>query len=199
MRSRRDRAETVIRLLAAGAGTVLAHFVDYAALFPDRAARSRVLATTGHGYWHLAVLAAMAAGLAAAALVVARGASSGLWPDADRAAPGFRAADVIVVQAGVFAGIELLERVSAGLSPAVLLHEPAFRLGLVLQVVVGAAVALALALLHRAGSCVGAALGRARARRSRTRRPPWRLIDAGGSFRATLLGPSHQRAPPLAA
>src|SRR5262249_42709420 len=150
MHLRRDRVETTIRLLAAGAGTVLAHTVDYAALFPDRGARSRVLAATGHGYWHLAVLAAMAAGLAAAALVVARGASNAMHHEPEPHGNGFRLLDVVVMQVGVFAGIELLERVSAGLSPAVLFHERAFRLGIGLQVVVGVVVAVALMVLHRA-------------------------------------------------
>jgi hypothetical protein len=199
MHLRRDRVETTIRLLAAGAGTVLAHTVDYAALFPDRGARSRVLAATGHGYWHLAVLAAMAAGLAAAALVVARGASHAVRHEPEAHGDGFRLLDVIIVQVGVFAGIELLERVSAGLSPTVLLHERVFRLGIAMQVVVGIAVAVALAVLHRAGRCVGEAIARARLSPNVPPATTWPSPALTGAPRTAARRARRQRGPPLLA
>jgi hypothetical protein len=199
MRLRRDRVEMTIRLLAAGAGTVLAHAVDYAALYRAPGTRRRVLAATGHGYWHLAVLAAVAAGLAAAALVVGRAASSAMHHEPEPHGDRFRLLDVVVVQVGVFAGIELLERVSAGLSPAVLLHERAFRLGVALQVAVGALVAVALTVLHRAGRRVGAAMGRGR-RRARVRSAAtWPAPASSGGPRPAVLRARRQRAPPLPA
>src|SRR4051794_24588136 len=146
---RRHRVETWMRLLAAGGGVVLAHTLDYAALFPDPGARARVLAATGHGYWHLAVLAAASAGLAAAVLAVGRGAASALHPDGAASGASVRAIDVILVQVGVFAGLELLERVAAGVPPTVLLHERTVAFGVLLQVVVGTVVAVALGVLHR--------------------------------------------------
>src|SRR5438067_1552156 len=111
---RRLGVETAVLLLAAGAGTVLAHSIDYAAVFPRRAARTHALLATGHGYWHLAVLAGTAAGLAAAALAVARGGAAALAQrPGDRCGSadgtgGYRALDVVVVQVGAFAGLELL-------------------------------------------------------------------------------------------
>jgi hypothetical protein len=178
---------------------VLAHTVDYAALFPDRGARSRVLAATGHGYWHLAVLAAMAAGLAAAALVVARGASNAMHHEPEPHGNGFRLLDVVVMQVGVFAGIELLERVSAGLAPTVLLHERAFRLGIALQVVVGVVVAVALMVLHRAGRRVGEAILRARRRHQVRPKATWPAPLLIAAATAWDHRARRQRAPPLPA
>src|SRR5207248_3537738 len=125
-----------------------------------------------HGYWHLAMLAATAAGLAAGVLAVACGAATALHRDAPARAP-VRATDVIVTQVGVFAGLELLERVAAGLSPTVLLHERAVAFGVLLQVVVGAVVAAALAALHRAAHHAAVLLGRHPRRRPVSSRP-WR-------------------------
>jgi len=119
----------IVPLLAAVAGVVLAHALDYALVFPQDAARDGHLQATGHAYWPVAVGAAAAAGALALVAAAARGARRGVAFRADIRVGwllGFQVAAFVVMEAG--------ERAVVGLPPTVLLHSPEFWLGLALQV-----------------------------------------------------------------
>ncbi|MGH9225504.1 MAG: hypothetical protein ACRD2W_17355, partial [Acidimicrobiales bacterium] len=57
----------MVPALAAVAGVVAAHLVDYAVLFPQAGARADHLAATGHSYWPAAAAVAVGAGIVALA------------------------------------------------------------------------------------------------------------------------------------
>src|SRR3954447_5147848 len=57
-------------------GVVLAHLAGYMVVFPEGSQRAQALAATGHGYWHLAALAAVAAGACSVVAAVGRGMAS---------------------------------------------------------------------------------------------------------------------------
>ena len=183
--------------LAGVAGVVVAHTVADLVAFPDAGHRAEHLQSTGHGYWPAAVGLALVAALAVVSVAVVRGARRGLsgferrsrsrsWPA--------ELAYLIVWQLGLYTALELAERVGMGQSPAVLLHERQFALGLAAQVVVAAAALLLL---------VGVELGAERAA-ARWRSPRVRVHGRSVAFpivhevvrRSVVLGPGGARAPP---
>lgn len=128
----------MVAALAAVAGVVVAHAVDYAAVFPQSAHRATRLQATGHAYWPLAAAAALAAGAVAVLLAAGRGA---VRAAAGRAGPERAAGGpawvnlpwLLVWQAAAFTVMEAGERVAAGVPPSVLLHGPELWVGLALQ------------------------------------------------------------------
>ena len=138
----RIRASRLV-LLTGIAGVVLAHTIDYLALFPHGQARAHELQATGHAYWPAAVLLGAVAGASALALAMARGLRSGLFGAGPIAGP-VRLGRLASCQLVLFVALESAERAAVGVSPYVLLQSPEFWLGLALQVVVAAAVVLLL-------------------------------------------------------
>src|SRR5215210_2655724 len=162
----RARATTrrLILWLSAVAGVVATHTLDYTAVIGDAGERAEHLHATGHGYWtHAVALATSGAVLVvvAAAWCGARGARD---PEDAGEAAIVRFLPLALAQVGLFAGMEVAERVLSGAGIAELAHGPLFAVGLLLQLVVAALAALLLGL-------VAAGAGRIASRIRRVRRP----------------------------
>lgn len=120
----------IIPLLAAVAGVVVAHGLDYLVLFPQAGARADHLQATGHAYWPVAVGAAAATGALALMAVAALGARRG----AGAVRTDLKMGWLLALQILAFVAMEAGERAVVGLPPTVLLHSAEFWLGLLLQV-----------------------------------------------------------------
>jgi hypothetical protein len=175
------------------AGVVAAHTASYALVHPDPHARAVTLHLSGHGYWDLAVAAAVVFGVASVlgrttgAFLSSRTASGeptslrSLW------------ARLALAQVGFFLVAEVVERILSGTLGAIV-SEWAVWLGLPVLL----AIALLGALVLRVAERAGVAIAR------RTRRPhshatavayPVAMISA---VRSTLLDRGRRtRAPPL--
>jgi hypothetical protein len=187
----------IVPALAAVAGVVVAHVVDYLVVFPNGGQRADALATTGHAYWPVAVAAALAAGAVALMLSAARGVRRG---GASRS--GVRASGgaglltfgwLLGWQVVAFVAMETGERAAAGLPPSVLLHSATFWLGLVLQVPVAW---LARRLLHavEGAACrLATRLNRRPARRPQSTPFPGRVVPLRT---LVFLGGPGPRGPP---
>ena len=164
------RVRRLVLVLAAVAGVVAAHGLEYTAAHLDPTSRSHHLHVTGPGYWPGAVRLAIAA--AVLALGVAAGA--GLRRGLDRSgaqggrgvagggasgSPVLRMAPLALVQVALFGGMEVLERVVAGADLGELVRTPWFAAGLALQVLVAA---VAVAVLRLIGAGAERLVGRAR-------------------------------------
>jgi hypothetical protein len=184
---------TAVPALAAVAGVVVAHAVDYVVVYPEANERAAQLHATGHTYWSVAVVAAVAA--AVVAMLVAA------WWGGRRArgAPRARSevtslAWVLAWQVAAFAVMEAGERATAGLSPSALLSSRAFWFGLVLQL----PVAWLATRLLRATEYVAFRL------LSRLRPPAWSFVRHLPAPRrvapltAAVAARPRPRAPPLA-
>jgi hypothetical protein len=183
---------------AAVAGAAVAHTLIYLVKVPDTRARAAVLAATGHGYWSVAVAAAIVFGLVAAGATVARHFRHGAGAAAQPALPdrvdqlGLRLA---LLQSAIFVVQEGLERLAAGAAVGTLAATPSLLLtGIAVQVLVALGVAAVLAGLGRAAEAVGRALraaGPPATGAVLVRRP------AGAVRRSRLSGgPAAIRAPP---
>lgn len=181
----------MIPALAAVAGVVVAHAVDYLVLFPSSGARDAYLHATGHGYWWVAVAAATAA--AASAVVLVAGSA---FRRAARGAGGardVRLGSLLVWQMAAFVALEATERGLSGLAPGSVVHGRELWLGLLLQLPVAALVVW----LLRGVDCAAAAVA------TRLRRPslrPRRALPAprpaGLAPRVLHLATASPRGPP---
>lgn len=175
-------------VLAAVAGVVVAHVVDYMVLFPHAGQRIGHLDATGHAYWPVAVSAAAGAAAVALLLAGARGALR-----LEGATVGFRG--LVLWQAGAFALMEVSERLVAGIDVSTLLHSPEIWFGLLLQLPVAWLVTRVLGAVERVAARI------VRSVRATRRRPPARLprpAGALGAMRSAVVARSSRpRAPPL--
>ena len=185
----------MVPALAAVAGVVVAHIVDYAVLFPQAGARADHLAATGHSYWPAAVAVALAGGIMAVGLAAGRGAARavrGALPSAPRRGLAW----LLLCQGTAFAVLEVGERGLAGLPPSIVLHSPEFWFGLALQLPVAWLAIRLLAAVERTAFSLVAA------RRPRPLRP-LRILRPSASVAAphpvAVASPARPRAPPLAA
>ena len=126
-------------------GVVLAHLLAYFAVAPDAHHRAELLEATGHGSWTLAIAVALGSLVAAfggLALRVARHADY---------APSWIGSFVrlSVLQVAGFTGLELVERALIHGAPAEVFVEPAFGIGVVLQVVAAAVAATLMVVFAR--------------------------------------------------
>jgi len=183
---------------AAVAGAALGHTLLYLVAVPDTQARTTVLAETGHGYWTVAVAAAIVLGLLSLAGTAARHLLAGLGhprAPAGHGDLGPRAWRLAFLQVGIFTVQEAVERLAAGGPPSLLEPHAVLLEGVLVQVLVALGVAAVLHLLGRAAEAVGRALRR-RAAHSRhldlVRRPD---LPARASRRPGAS--AHIRAPPL--
>lgn len=154
-----DLLLTRLRLLGlALAGAVCAHTLTYAVSYPDRMARQSVLQVTGHAYWHAAVAAGVV-GVVWFALHHAAGhllAGRHRRPFSHDVRLTFVA--LAALQLATFAGMEVLERAAKGISLATLLDQRLLVIGLGMQLLVAAALALGSYVLARGAHAVGRAL-----------------------------------------
>ena len=158
------RLRLLLPVAAAIAGQAVAHSLDYLLVFPDGAERARHLHATGHAYWPWAALVATGAGVVAVGLVARR--AAGTLEGGRNWAHPLRASVHLAWQAGcqlgIFAVMEVLERMVTGTPLVSLLHAPELWLGLALQVLLAAVCVAVLAFVERLVGRVAAALRRRR-------------------------------------
>jgi hypothetical protein len=185
-------------LLLAGValgGVVAGHTVAYIVAIPLAATRHAVLAETGHVYWPVAALAALAASLCAAGSVAlrhARAVAGGRALGAD--VSGWLAPRLAAVQILLYVATEATERVVAGVPLADLLHRGLLLWGLLAQLLVALLASVLLGWLARAAELVGRLL----ARPPRPRRAVGRLPHPVDEVvaRTPRPGPRTARGPP---
>jgi hypothetical protein len=154
----------VLAMAWALVGVLGGHLLTYAILFPDAHVHDRVLDESGHGWTSLLGPAL----LTSVAIAIALGVLGGLDRGRTR---GVRFTTLFLLQAGLFAGIELAERLaSSGLSVASLQHHLIDH-GLAAILLIGTLVQIVTAWFGSTVSRVVAAV----ARRLRTAPPRRRL------------------------
>jgi hypothetical protein len=163
------KADRARLLVVAAAGIVIAHAADYALAYPDPVRRGHELAATGHGYWPVAVVAAVVCGGVGLALAARRG-----WRGEHSATPlVVTATQLAAGQVALFAVVESVERLAVGAHPFAFLASVPFAIGVVLQVAVAVAAAVVLRSVEEGAHRVAAAVRRRR--RANTGTPAWRL------------------------
>ena len=185
---------------AAVAGAAVGHTLLYLVAVPDTQARTAVLAATGHGYWSVAVAAAIVLGLLSLATVAGRHLLTGLGRARSPADPdlGALAGRLALLQSGIFVVQEVLERLAAGAPLSGLVEQRGMLLnGVLVQVLVAFGVAAVLHLLGRAAEAVGRALRRPGTCRARRVPVHWPALPARASRRPGAT--AAIRAPPLPA
>lgn len=144
-----------------GVGLLTAHGLAYQVVTPDSGERSRLLAETGHSYLSESTL------FVSLCLTVGLFALVGAILSAARRGPALRApAWFALFPVAGFVVLEHVERLQhAGAFPLDLLTEPAFLVGLALQVPFAAAILLLVRALLGAVATLGDALAESRPRR----------------------------------
>jgi hypothetical protein len=175
---------------------VLAHELAYRLAVPDEHARALVLARSGHAYWLLAVKAAVILGLSGAGAFFVRL----VRPAATRSGSVESYTRILVplaaLQAVVFTGTEIAERLTVGSPVGTLFQHHLFVLGLAVQFLVACAGALVLHALARSARAVAELLARRWAPAARTLSLGH---HRGRAFRPALAlaGAAGPRSPPL--
>lgn len=191
------RARRCITLAAGVTGVVAAHVLAYILAFSDPRQRAHVLSSTGHGYWSVAVWAAVLAAAVVVAATVARGAVRGTSRSGGaggRIVPGV--GTLAGAQVAMFAGVEVIERLAAGAPLSELVHGHEFLIGLGLQLVLAVVLVVALGAVERFSARVAGAF-------TRTRRVPRGRVayptQASADARPVLVDRPRSRAPPSVA
>jgi hypothetical protein len=178
-------------------GVVAGHAIAYLAAIPSHATRHDVLAETGHGYWAVAVVVALAASLLATGSVAVRHARAGAaGRTCRRDLSRWLAPRLAAVQLLLYLVAEATERVVAGVPLAELLHEGLLPWGLLAQLVVALLLTLLLGWLARAAELVGRLLAGPPRPARPVRRLPRPVFDeaVGG---AIVPSPLTARGPPF--
>lgn len=125
-----------IVFLVAVPGTAAGHMAGYLVAHRDAAERAQTLSSSGHGYWDAAVSIAL---IGACAALLGELGIGYLRGRAGASHPGFKGTWLALAasQSGLFAGVEILERVLSG-SGVEVLSEPAVWIGIPVQVVFAA-------------------------------------------------------------
>jgi len=184
-------------VLAAGAGAVLAHALDYLVVFPRAAARDGHLAATGHAYWPAAAGAAAIAAVLVLVAVAAAGAARARgrrW--GGRGGADLPVSGLLCLQVVAFVAMEALERALVGLAPTVLLHRPEFWLGLALQLPVAWAARRLLGAVDGVAHRVAAGLARRPELPRRPARRAWRPSASRPPLSRRTACPGGPRGPP---
>jgi hypothetical protein len=177
-------------------GTEVAHAIAYRLAYPEAAIRFRVLAQTGHGYFELMPVGL---GLLAAVLVI------GFVTDVVAVARGRRGCSVpawafMLIPPLAYAIQECTERWMFGSdAPWLVVFQPSFHYGMLLQIPVALVTLLVAWLLLRVSASLGTALlERFQMRMRRVRRSLQRILDEARLPHACLgtLGRST-RGPPV--
>jgi hypothetical protein len=181
--------------LAVG-GVLLGHAISYAVVAPHAHDRAEVLASTGHAYLGFANDVGLVLGLAGLAMV---------FLERLTRAPGGRpvgfaevATRLLAFQMAAFGGMEVLERLSAGVSPLDLLHGGVLPVGLAVQALVALATALTIRWLLRAAERFAAVLATAAPLPTPTTGgvvlvPPAPTPARGGGLPFSIRGPPPTR------
>jgi hypothetical protein len=186
---------------AAIAAAVGGHALTYLLTVPAAQARALLLAESGHGYWPTAVAAALVLGLVSLASTAARHFLRGFRQPARAPAPGRPerlerlALRLALLQISIYAVQEVVERLAAGAPVGGVLHDGVLPIGILVQILVACAVALALAVLGHAAEAAGRALARRIARPGGTTVIDRPAPGLRASWRHT--GSLGSRAPPL--
>ena len=192
-----DRRRTPPALLLLGtawAGAVAGHTLTYLLTVPQAAARDALLASTGHSYWAAAVAVALPLGLTSAAGVALRHFRGGLRGEETMGTDGVRrlTSQLAALQVSIFLLQEILERYEAGAPLGGLRTDRLLLAGTLVQILIAAALAIALFFLARVSAAAGRAFRRS-APYSFHRPAPFvgrtlllqsRLVAAGGGSRA---------------
>jgi hypothetical protein len=156
------RTKAPLSWFAAFGSVVLGHWLAYLVSIPGADAREALLAQTGHGYWPTAVAVAVVFGVAAFLGTVVRHVRLGALAATSPPAPWERyrstALKLAALQASIFVVQEVVERLQAGTPIGGLLHGRFLVVGLAVQILLAAAVAIALVVVARAARAVGRAL-----------------------------------------
>jgi hypothetical protein len=183
---------------AAVAGAALGHTLIYLTAEPNADLRHAILTRTGHGYWSVAVAAAVVLGVLSAAGTVARHLAGG--PQHDRGGDGAGSLEALArrlaaLQVGIYLVQEVVERLVAGASVGDLLASPRLLVtGVVVQALVALGAAAVLVVLGRVARVVAAVLA-AVARRPAPR-PAWWPAGPAGRVLCLPGAPVGSRAPP---
>jgi hypothetical protein len=180
---------------AAVAGAVAGHAFAYALAVPQPGPRLALLAGSGHQYWSAAIAAAIVLGLGSLGATLARSFRAGLRPSGRPAGEplGRLAARLALLQITIYLVQELIERLAAGFPLWGPVDARLLLIGVAVQLLVAAGLALGLAWAGRAAEVAGRALRRRRAARpdARAARPrptgwvrPAILLAAGLGGRA---------------
>jgi hypothetical protein len=148
-------------------GVVLGHWLGYILAVPDPHLRAEILARSGHGYWMVAVKAAVMLGFASLGSVLIRHLSArthGARPIEDR--PATLALQLASLQLSAFVAMETAERLAIGEPLTQLFQQHLFLLGVALQVAVACIGALVLLWFGRAAYRICRSISRPRVRRS---------------------------------
>src|SRR5437764_404154 len=132
-------------------GMVLGHWIAYSLAAPRARVRTRLLASTGHAYWFLAVRIALVCALASVAAVLIRATVERLRgrPTAP-SGPGPAALALAVIQVGGYGAMEVVERLVAKAPLSTLLVHDVLVLGVLIQVGLAGLLSFALWSLRRA-------------------------------------------------
>ena len=134
----------------AAAMLVAGHALTYVLVAPSPSARERLLASTGHGYWRTAVLAAFVFGIYAAGRSVILGARRLAMP-APVPFVAF-ARRFAALGCAAFVGLEIGERLAAGAPLGDLMARGIVPIGVLIQLGLAVIAAAFLRLLYRAGA-----------------------------------------------
>lgn len=178
------------------AGVIGAHSLAYLIVVPDAHARRGLLEVTGHGYWPSIVAFGFVA-LVASFVILARRVASGHFgaSQAKESEPyGPLVLRLLMLQGAGFVTLEAIERVFlAGHPIGELATEPAFIIGVGLQIVVAVVGALVISAFSTAVRLV---FTRVRPRFSSHEAPRWFPLELLLAPASVIEGTSPQRGPP---
>ena len=178
-------------IVAAGiAATVAGHELAYRLTYFSGHERAAAMARSGHAYWPSAIRVALVLSVVGVVLQVARGRLSA------RPIPSLvsLALRLGTIQLGLFAMMEITERLFEHQSPLTLAAEAAFWIGVPAQLLVAVLVAFVLRIARRAGQVLGRLFS---SRRPVKRTREWEAPEASPILVASIGTSWRTRAPPL--
>jgi hypothetical protein len=175
-------------------GAVLGHWLAYLLAIPDPHLRREILGRSGHGYWSLAVEAALLFGFAALGAVLLRTLRDRHGRVAETR-PAALAVRLALVQVSAFVAMEVVERTVAGEALTQVLRHHLLLLGIAVQLAVACLGALVLMWFGRLAAKVGRLLAPAPFSPPRVRRTVRVLALARPP--QVLRGGAGLRGPPL--
>jgi hypothetical protein len=180
---------------AVGAGLALSHWLAYLIAVPHAHERARLLESTGHGYWPLAVAVAASSGVVVLVVTGSRAAAQARDGDLGQQRLRHLVARLAGIQLPAFILLEAIERLASGAAGlGYALHAP-FLVGLGVQLIVAAVLGVFLSRFARAAARIAHILLR---RKAPVRSPAFLPPARPATMPARLLGlaPAGVRGPP---